>query len=265
MVQVEWEFSEGEIDRIRDVIREREHDPFVTKRRKHNVREAKIDITEDQFWDVHLMALLTSQQRSGPDSHVSQFLKNELHRLELGQCREEDDISQFIAKTLEAHGGIRYYNNIGDACEKNLQRLDSGGWSDLLKRLDNLIEQRNREPVDSDYATEREVAIFLSAGFAGEGLHRIGPKQSRNMLQMLGLTRYETPLDSRITKWLNTNLDLPYHITGGGLNNPEFYHFIMDIVQRGCSQANVLPCVFDAAVFTSYDGTWTEEDAEAIF
>lgn len=109
------------------------------------------------------------------------------------------------------------------------------------------------------------MATYLSDEFSGEGFHQIGSKQSRNILQILGLTRYEIPLDSRITKWLNSNLDLPYHVSGNGLRNAEYYHFIMDLVQDACTTAEVLPCIFDAAVFSSYDTNCTQSDAESIF
>jgi len=39
----------------------------------------------------------------------------------------------------------------------------------------------------------------------------------------------------------------------------------MDIVQDSCSTADILPCIFDAAVFSSYDTNWTQSDADAIF
>lgn len=185
--------------------------------------------------------------------------------MSLDQCRNVNNVSEFISKTLESNGGIRYYNNIGDACEVNLDRLDSGGWEELWIELERLVDARTRAPRTSDSETERRVSTYLSDGLAGEGLHRVGSKQARNILQILGLTRYEIPLDSRITKWLNANLDLLYQVSGSGLSNSEYYHFIMDIVHDSCSTAGVLPCVFDAAVFSSYDKNWTESDADAIF
>src|SRR3712207_8726784 len=36
-----------------------------------------------------------------------------------------------------------------------------------------------------------------------DSLKGFGPKQSRNLLQGLGLTRYEIPIDIRITRWFN--------------------------------------------------------------
>lgn len=137
---------------------------------------------------------------------------------------------------------------------------------DLLNSpLKQLVEMRTRQPHDNDYATERHVATYLSNECAGEGFHRIGPKQARNILQIIGLSWYEPHLDSRITKWLNSNLDLPYNVSGQGLSNPEHYPFIMDIFQDSCATADVLPCIFDAAVFSGYDTDWTQSDAEAIF
>jgi len=265
MAQVNWEFSKEETSNVLRIVDKQGNNPFVKKRRDQNVVEAEISITADQFWNAHLAALLTSQQRSGPESHVSQFLKEEIHSVSLDQCRDVKDIGEYVSEVLEEHGGIRYYNNIGEACERNFERLDGGGWDELWGELENLIEIRKREPRDSDYVVEREVATYLSEGFAGEGFHRVGSKQARNILQILGLTRFEIPLDSRITKWLNTNLELPYHVSGSGLSNSEYYHFIMDIVQDSCSTADVLPCIFDAAVFSSYDTNWTQSDADAIF
>jgi hypothetical protein len=265
MAQIEWKFSEEEINHIQDIIADQENNPFVQMRWEQNVSKVEIDVSEEQFWNALLAALLTSQQRSGPDSHVTGFLKDEIHTVSLGRCRDVADVTNFVSETLGEYGGIRYYNNIGDACEKNLERLDSGGWTDLRHELEKLIELRERAPKVTDYAIERQVATFLSERFAGEGLHRIGSKQSRNILQILGLTRYEIPLDSRITKWLNTNFDLPYRISGDGLSTPAYYHFIMDIVQDGCSTSGALPCLFDAAVFSSYDTNWTQSDAAAVF
>jgi len=124
MAQVNWEFSEAETSNVRGIVDEQGNNPFVKKRRAQNVVEAEISITADQFWNAHLAALLTSQQRSGPESHVSQFLKEEIYSVGLDQCRDVENIDEYVSEILEEHGGIRYYNNIGEACERNFERLD---------------------------------------------------------------------------------------------------------------------------------------------
>jgi hypothetical protein len=268
MVAISWKFTESEIREIQAIVDEYQDNPFVTRRIEQNVDSDTPDVSPSRFWQAHLIAQLTSQQRSGPESAVSQFLLNERDRLSLDRCRAADDVQNLVAETLEEYGGIRFHRTIGEACEINLQRLeqdDQAGWAELQSELERLQRRRAREPEHSDADIEREICRFLYEGIQGEGLHRIGPKQSRNLLQALGLTRFETPLDSRISKWLNKNLDLPYHLSAGGLSESEFYDFHMDLIQEGCREADLLPCVFDAAVFTSYSPDWPEEGSSTMF
>lgn len=264
MVKISWAFDTSEIETIRAIVEEFRENPFVTRRIERNVKPDTPDISPSRFWQAHLIAQLTSQQRSGPESAVSQFLRYEIDRLSLDRCRDANDVQNFVSNTLEEYGGIRFHESIGEACEENLQRLEQDsqeGWNKLQSELERLQTKRAREPEYSDAVTEREVCRFLYEEIQGEGLHRVGPKQSRNLLQALGLTRYETPLDSRISRWLNGNLNLPYHLSAGGLSEPEFYNFHMDLIQEACREADILPCVFDAAVFTSYSPDWPEEEA----
>ena len=266
MASVTWEFDPDETRKVESIVEDQENDPFVSKRVQNNVREIPAKITRSGFWDAQLTALVTSQQRSGPDSPVSRFIQENLDQLNVKKCDEASDIQGLVSSTLESHGGVRFYNNIGEACEKNHRLLyDDGHWDRLLNELESLRDLRTRDPNQCDAERERKVCEFIYDGVGGEGLHRIGPKQSRNLLQIMGLTRYETPLDSRISGWINTNLDFPYHITGAGLNNPEFYNFHMDLIQALCAESGVLPCIFDAAVFSSYDSGWTEEQADSTF
>lgn len=266
MATIEWEFTSEEIAAVREIVVDARDDGFVTERIDANVEGDAPTVTRRRFWDAHLAAQLTSQQRSGPDSPVTTFVRDHLADLSLQTCVDARDVRELVASRLEAHGGIRFYNTIGEACEANYERLfEEGGWNDVIARLESLQDLRDQEPHPSHADDERDVCRFLYDGVAGEGLHRIGPKQSRNLLQVLGLTRYETPLDSRISRWLNRSLDLPYHVSGGGLGQPEYYDFHADLVQAACREAGVLPCVFDAAVFASYDTGWTEADAGATF
>ena len=49
----------------------------------------------------------------------------------------------------------------------------------------------------------------------------IGPTRARNLLQSLGLTRYEIPLDSRVVRWLRDRLG--WNIGMESLSRPEYY------------------------------------------
>lgn len=86
-------------------------------------------------------------------------------------------------------------------------------------------------------------------------------KQSRNIPQILGVTRYETPLDSRVNGWAQEHLDLPDHLAGEPIQDN--YEDAMDWLQALCDDVGVVPCVFDAAVFAGEDHGWTRDRIEA--
>ncbi len=101
---------------------------------------------------------------------------------------------------------------------------------------------------------EREVVHLLAKYLDG-----IGPKQSRNLLQWIGVSKYEIPVDSRITKWLNWNL-LKYHFSANLLADHTYYDMVSDGIQLLCKRANIYSCMLDAAIFTSFDSGWSESD-----
>lgn len=116
----------------------------------------------------------------------------------------------------------------------------------------NYCQELNKlKDIDSKNA-ERILADNLSEKFMG-----FGPKQSRNFLQVIGLTKYEIPIDSRITNWLN-NFGFPVSLASSSLGDKGYYHFISDGIQELCIKADIYPCILDAAIFSSFDkGEWT--------
>jgi hypothetical protein len=74
----------------------------------------------------------------------------------------------------------------------------------------------------------------------------------------MGLTRYEIPLDSRVTSWLN-EFGFPIRLSAQGLADPAYYDLVSEGLQALCKKARVMPCVLDAAVFGSFDEeAWDE-------
>jgi len=142
---------------------------------------------------------------------------------------------------------LRRSNVLANEIKENLIRLKVR-WKEVSERLEELR-------LNQYIKTERSVAGYFQGEFKG-----IGPKQSRNLLPSLGLTRYEIPIDSRITKWLNS-FGFPVKLTAQGLSDENYYNFISDGVQHLCKKACIYPCVLDAAIFSSFDKEeWTEEN-----
>src|SRR5438552_9245417 len=134
--------------------------------------------------------------------------------------------------------------------QTNYRWLARDGWAHVEEWFNKLAELRSKPPNRQSQPLERDAARF-AMGFdpntARKRLMGLGPKQARNLWQWLGLTRYEIPLDSRVTDWINRNLTAK--ADGGRLSDENYYVSLLDYLQEVCDRADVLPCVFDAAAF----------------
>ena len=122
------------------------------------------------------------------------------------------DAGVLIAKVLRKAGGIRFADKIASELAQNLELLEGGLWTDTLAQCNQLMQLVSRD-------VEIEVARHIQDHFLG-----FGPKQSRNLLQSLGLTRYEIPIDSRLTDWLN-EFGFPVRLTATALGDDNYYRF----------------------------------------
>jgi len=248
-LKITWQIDNSDLERLREFVESRMSDRFVQVRIERNLWDSRDPPTDSDFWKILVYALLTTQQRSGPQSAVSRFCRVEPFPLSLEECRSrrQDELEDYIRGSLESFGGLRRQNIISDYLTLNLERLDQGGlWKEVrswLVSLSNAVDPRS----------ERNAANFLADNLKG-----IGPKQSRNVLQMLGMTRHEIPIDSRITKWLN-DFGFPIQLSAAMLSDRHYYEFVSDGIQELCKAADVIPCVLDAAIFSSFDdGGWEE-------
>jgi hypothetical protein len=149
------------------------------------------------------------------------------------------DLERYGAHMLTT-AGIWRAKIIGRELQRDMDELESGLWPNLLGTLEGL---RN----GTTARLERKAARFVADHLTG-----FGPKQSRNFLQELDLTRFETPIDSRIAKWLNRH-GFPLQLNAAGLADEHYYCFVADGFQALCAKAGVLPCIADAAIFASFD------------
>ena len=198
------------------------------------------------LWYVLIGCLLTTQQRSTKGSQVNRFLDTEPFPLAIEACEKQPSLREFVQKTIKDFGAIRRGITIASQAAENWQRLNAGCWQEAEERFERLRGQRSRKPRKEDRAAEREAAHWADATLAG-----IGPKQSRNLWQWLGLTRFEVPLDSRVTKWVNQNLSIK--IATQDLNRIDKYESALDRIQAICEKAGILPCELDAAAFDYED------------
>jgi hypothetical protein len=197
--------------------------------------------TKEAFWKHLVLCLLTTQQRSTAGSQVDLFEKRVPFPLELEAYR-----AMGYEEVLQTLKSFRFGKPVTRYLQINHRRLfeKDDCWPEIQASLELLQRQRNSDnaPAQSHKVLERKVARRLA-----DHLDGIGPKQSRNLLQWLGLTRYEIPLDSRVTGWLGDNLG--WNISFDSLNDNVGYEFWLDRLQSVCDGAGILPTVFDAAAF----------------
>jgi hypothetical protein len=247
-MKLTWVIEPGDIEKVKAFLAQHRDSPFVRQRAEWNLRDEKPPLGRDEIWLQMVACLLTTQQRSGPTSAVTRLIQSKPFPLAYGACCKATDVEAFAKKLLMAFGGLRRTNRIASELAANLRLLEGGLWEQTMSVLDGL--RRNH-----GVGAERQAADFVDDQFFG-----FGPKQSRNLLQSLGLSRYEIPIDSRIVKWLN-DFGFPLTLSAPALADRHYYGFVMDGFQRLCEACEVTPCVLDAAIFASFDnGQWKEEN-----
>jgi thermostable 8-oxoguanine DNA glycosylase len=245
-MEIEWTIGSDDVTRIKALLRKQSNNALVQVRRVRNLADMKPQVDRQQFWFQMVCMRLTSVQRSGPNSYVARFMRATPFPLPYEAICGASEPEVFIAKALKKSGGIRFGPKIAQHLTANFRLLEGGEWRHALQQCNRLTK-----PVSQ--AVEKEVAKYIQDNF-----HGFEPKQSRNFLQALGLTRYEIPIDSRVTDWLN-EFGFPVRLSAAALADSNYYDFISEGVQALCKASGAFPCILDAAIFALKDGdAWTE-------
>ena len=239
-MRLEWVIEPKDVAKVKELVRRSKNDRLVQRRCQRNLGQPRPKVSRATAWKVMVGCLLTTQQKSGPGKPINRFLNVKPFPLPYDSCRGHAELEKHVLRTLSAFGGIRRSKTIAKQLATNLRSLEGGQWSALLA-------EAKRVDAGSDFKVERSAARYIARTFAG-----FGPKQSRNFLQWLGVSKYEIPIDSRITKWLNREL-LAFRLNATLLADAEYYDMVSDAVIKLCGIADVTPCIFDAAVFSSFD------------
>jgi hypothetical protein len=123
-----WDITPEDVERVRAFVARREGDPFVIDRKRHNLAEQKPSVREAGVWKTLVGCLLTTQQRSGPESAVTRLLCTTPFPLAYESCVRVTSVGQFVTRALAEFGGIRRFKLIGQELEKNLAALQGGLW-----------------------------------------------------------------------------------------------------------------------------------------
>jgi hypothetical protein len=238
-MRIRWIVTRKDVRLLRSFIRAYRDDRFVRQRYRRNVRRVGVRVSKPAFWRCLFGALATTQQPSGKGTPIDALNHTRPFPLRYAVCIRQRDLESYALRILRRYG-LRRGPTIARQLSENLELLEGGMWTELLPRLRALRDHPGQRK-------ERELAHFLADHFTG-----LGPKQSRNLLQNMGLSRYEVPLDSRFVRWLR-DFGFPVPVSAAALADPEYYEFVLDAIQELCRKGRVFPCILDAVVFTSFD------------
>ncbi len=239
-----WRIKKRDINCVNALLDKHASNEMIWERVDNNLATHRKKITKEQFWQGMIAMRLTTQQKYSPGSLAYNFNHKKPYPLSYRAVSQQKDIKKFVTQTLREHRANRFPDAIGIESAKNFHNLTEGGkWQELLNQVNRLTTLQSKE-------VEREICDYLRLLLSG-----IGPKQARNILQYLGLTRFEIPIDSRIIKWLCSETTCPKEFSYINLSIPLGYEFILDQIQNLCEACNEFPCIVDAAVFSDVDGT----------
>ncbi len=106
-MEISWEISEKDIKIINDFYKKNMNKTFVKHRIEKNIKEPCQKFSKNIFWEVMVACLLTTQQRSGPESYVTKFLCTEPFPLNYNICSEKLDLEKYVEKAITKFGGLR--------------------------------------------------------------------------------------------------------------------------------------------------------------
>jgi hypothetical protein len=245
-MKIIWQIEDNDISKVKSFFEANNNNAFVSNRIKRNIKKAIPQFSNDIFWEAMISCLLTTQQRSGPNSAITKFTCTKPFPLSYSACKTSADPKTFAESILTNFGGIRRAKTIGEEIQANLNWLENGGWDTINEMVKQLSGNQTMD-------MERKSAKIIIDNLKG-----FGPKQSRNLLQALGLTKFEIPIDSRITKWLTT-FGFPIKLSATALADENYYNFVQDGFQKICEACDIFPCVMDAVIFSSFDEEWPKD------
>lgn len=241
-----WQVEDSDVLKVKEFCNQNKNNDLVIWRRERNVEKSFSRFSRDTFWREMVVCLLTTQARSGPNSAVSRFANKDPFPLRYRECQQQRNLKSFTQRTLARFGGIRRNVIISEQIRDNFRWLErEGGW----KEANKIVRELSKNPT---LRMETKAADFIDHHLKG-----FGPKQSRNLLQNLGLTKYEIPIDSRITSWLN-DFGFPIRLSPTALADLDYYKFVSKGFRELCDKCGVYPCMLDAAIFSSRDNQRTE-------
>jgi len=91
-MEFQWIIKNKDVSLLKDFVRRHQNNNFVKNRIKRNLSDEIPKFSKEEFWKWMLACLLTTQQRSGPNSKISKFLITKPFPLGYRYCKESPSL-----------------------------------------------------------------------------------------------------------------------------------------------------------------------------
>ncbi len=256
-MKAKWVIDKASLQRWSDFKDANIDHQMVKDRQSRNVERNNIVLSKKKLWRSFVVCQITTLQKSGPNTPVSRFLNSKSSALYYDDlCTQNVSVKELLEDEL-SKAGLRFPIKIASNLSQILELLKKDEWTILLNHLKKL----KLNPIQSQ---EQLVVEYLQSNYSieerqGLGLEKVrkkypglGPKQARNFIQMIGLSRYEVPLDSRVLKKLK-ELGCSFVPGSSALSDESVYRFLQSGIQQIAEALDVHPCILDACIFSSFN------------
>jgi thermostable 8-oxoguanine DNA glycosylase len=232
-----WKLTDSDINKIRDFVNKNKNQK-VDRIISRNINHIDRTIDKDSLLRTMLICLLSSETDSYPDGKIEQMLRKKPYLLNYEYLFKVRDIEILFREVFQTFGNTKYVNKVPRYFSTNFDFLEETDW-DLELKINSSIEN---ELTKSD---ERKLADLVDKSFKG-----FGSKEARSFLLALGITKYEIPIDYKLSKWLE-NFGFPIKFSKTALQDILFYHFISDGIQKLCEISDIYPCILYTSIQSS--------------
>jgi hypothetical protein len=233
-MNINWDISGDDIKRL-NAYSDRWRSLLVDERTHRNINRKNIVADRDAVTKALLACLMTPAKRTEIDRRAASLLNRNPFPLSHSVLENETNVAGILKDLLREHGLTRHMASVPDWFTANYINLENSEW----ELVDELSSYAANPP---GKAAERELADRIDRMFKG-----FGSSRSRIFLLVLGISRYEIPIDLITIKWLK-EFGFPLSFSLKALQDINFYHLVSDGIQLLCERAGVYPAVLDASI-----------------
>ncbi|NKB32636.1 MAG: hypothetical protein GKR91_06015 [Pseudomonadales bacterium] len=237
-MEPKWSITDFDIEKWRKFVKTVKNTKKVKERIEKNVKRKRIILSKKKIWYVIVGCQITTQQRSDEGSKVDLFLKSKSFVHNFDRYKKTKSKITAVKNELVTYG-IGKNKQISEYLKEIYDLLEGGDWVILIESLKSLKK-------NTTIRKERETAKYVTR-YKG-----LGNKQSRNFLQWLGVSKFEIPIDSRVTNKMK-KMVCEFVPSPSALQDISTYLFLENSLQIISKKLYIHPCVLDACMFIEND------------